>query len=99
MGKHTRMTIVGPYDVQNQARCSNFGQRQCTGACPRHDPVGYSECMARHATDSSMPTRFYVYSGSGSLVQVETTNHAALSVADYLTRRLPLRGPFTVRTM
>lgn len=46
-----------PYDVQNDARCNTFGDRRTchNNACPRHDAPGYSEMMARHATDSIGP--------------------------------------------
>lgn len=41
-------------DVQNEARCTRPDTHGtfCIGLCPRHRPVDYSECMARHATDS-----------------------------------------------
>ena len=53
-----RRTVRWP-DATPETRCPQFRDpaqpvsRLCsTSMCPRHDPTGYAEYMARHATDS-----------------------------------------------
>lgn len=43
----------GDPDLSSRARCINFASPRCDNwRCPRHRPVTYADCMARHATDS-----------------------------------------------
>lgn len=51
--KRRRNILPGDYDVQNNARCSHYGERHCSGPCPRHDAPAYAEMMARHAGGES----------------------------------------------
>jgi hypothetical protein len=45
-------------DVQNDARCTQFGKPYCCDwCCPRHYEVNYAEVKAVHATDSVRPAR------------------------------------------
>lgn len=101
MTSHRRTVVTdktgGEYDVQNQARCTRFGQRHCNDStCPRHEASAYADHMARHATDSIMPQRYYIRDSKGILAAIEQTQHSALKRADYLTRQNVEAGPFRI---
>ncbi len=53
MHKHVRNVEAHKSAEFSEAACTCRFSHLVTGAiCPRHQPVAYTDCMARHATDS-----------------------------------------------